>query len=195
MARPREFDATAALDAIKNVFWLKGYDATSYADLTEATGLHKQSLYGAFGDKQALYMRALAAYDDNEVSNGVAMLEGHGQKGSYDGKKRIEALLNAAIDAVGKHQDRRGCLLCNAAIDRAPFDPEVETVVSSGVMRIQKAVEKALKSDPTLKKKNLNLAQTSTMVTAAYFGIRVMAKSGIPPAIMKSARDGALKSI
>ena len=195
MARPREFNATAALDAIKNVFWLKGYDATSYADLTEATGLHKQSLYGAFGDKQALYMRALAAYDDHEVSNGVAMLEGHGQKGGYDGKKRVEALLNAAIDAVGKHQDRRGCLLCNAAIDRAPFDPEVEKVVSSGVMRIQKAVAKALKSDPSVKKKDLNLVQTSTMITAAYFGIRVMAKSGIPLAIMKSARDGALKSI
>lgn len=193
MARPREFDEEAALEAIKNVFWEKGYDATSYADLIDATGLHKQSLYGAFGDKQALYMRALAAYDDHEVSSGVAMLEGRSDSSPPKGKKRIAALLNAAIDAPGKNDVRRGCLLCNAAVDRAPFDPEVEKVVAAGITRIQKGIERALESDSTVKESALTIKEASAMINAAYFGIRVMAKSGVPVSAMKAARDGVLK--
>ena len=63
MARPREFDEDRVKEALTRVFWEKGYEATTMQDLVDATGLLKGSLYGAFGDKQALYMIALAHYD------------------------------------------------------------------------------------------------------------------------------------
>ena len=59
MARPREFDEAAALEAATQRFWRYGYEATSVRDLSEATGLTLASLYNAFGDKRSLYRRVL----------------------------------------------------------------------------------------------------------------------------------------
>ena len=62
MARPREFDIDHVLNAAMHAFWQRGYEATSLADLMEATGLQKGSLYKAFGDKHSLFMQALNRY-------------------------------------------------------------------------------------------------------------------------------------
>ena len=64
VGRPREFDEEAALEAAMDAFWQKGYEATSLSDLCTCTGLHKGSLYQAFGDKHQLFMRALLHYAD-----------------------------------------------------------------------------------------------------------------------------------
>ena len=60
--RPRAFDREAALAQATRLFWLKGYEATSIADLTEAMGIGSPSLYAAFGSKEALYAEALRHY-------------------------------------------------------------------------------------------------------------------------------------
>jgi TetR/AcrR family transcriptional repressor of nem operon len=59
MARPRKFTEEDVVTAARDQFWSAGYAGTSLEDLTEATGLGRGSLYGAFGDKHALYLRAL----------------------------------------------------------------------------------------------------------------------------------------
>ena len=66
--RPREFDRQAALAKATRVFWVKGYEATSITDLTEAMGIGSPSLYAAFGSKQALYTEALQYYADSNGS-------------------------------------------------------------------------------------------------------------------------------
>lgn len=60
--RPREFDRQAALAAATRLFWIKGYEATSIADLTETMGIGTKSLYAAFSSKDALYAEALKFY-------------------------------------------------------------------------------------------------------------------------------------
>lgn len=62
MARPREFDEDAVLDSALLTFWEKGYEGTSVEDLVQSTGLGRASLYGAFGDKEQLFRRALDRY-------------------------------------------------------------------------------------------------------------------------------------
>ena len=62
MGRHREFDVEKVLDAALCVFWRKGYEGASYADLTEAAGVERPALYSAFGNKEALFRRALARY-------------------------------------------------------------------------------------------------------------------------------------
>lgn len=62
--RPRAFDRAAALAQATRLFWLKGYEATSISDLTEAMGIGSPSLYAAFGSKEALYAEALGHYRD-----------------------------------------------------------------------------------------------------------------------------------
>lgn len=63
--RPRAFDRTAALDQATRLFWEKGFEATSIADLTQAMGIGAPSLYAAFGSKEALYVEALGHYRDS----------------------------------------------------------------------------------------------------------------------------------
>ena len=68
MARPQEFDTAQALSAAMHVFWRKGYEATSLADIMAATGLSKSSLYAAFGDKRSLFLAALSAYQTERMA-------------------------------------------------------------------------------------------------------------------------------
>jgi TetR/AcrR family transcriptional repressor of nem operon len=62
MARVREFDTEAAVEAAMQVFWCRGYEATSVQDLVDATGVGRGSLYAAFGSKEGLYLAALDRY-------------------------------------------------------------------------------------------------------------------------------------
>jgi len=191
MARPREFDEQAVLKAVMDVFWRKGYEGASYTDLVAASGLHKGSLYAAFGDKRALYLCALEAYIDCEVGAAEALLSGQSEDKEKTGRERIEALLNSVIAAVAVSNDRRGCFLCNAAVDQAPHDKGIEELVAKGFLRMQKAFEKAL-SD---KNQTSALKATASLVNATYFGMRVMAKSGAPLSLMKQARNGVVTTL
>ena len=67
MARPREFDEEAVLDAAVQCFWARGYESTSVKDLMEATGLTAASLYNAYGDKRAMFRTALDRYIENSI--------------------------------------------------------------------------------------------------------------------------------
>ena len=68
MARPREFDAEEALGQVMRVFWDQGYQASTFADLTKAADVRKQSLYGVFGDKRSLFLKSLALYRNQVLS-------------------------------------------------------------------------------------------------------------------------------
>jgi len=64
--RPRSFDRDAALDAAMQVFWAKGFEAASLSDLTKAMGINPPSLYATFGDKEKLFLEAMARYRGNQ---------------------------------------------------------------------------------------------------------------------------------
>ena len=74
MGRPREFKVDKALDVALQVFWRKGYEGASMADLTEAMAITKPSLYAAFGDKHDLYLKTLRRYRDEARAKAQALL-------------------------------------------------------------------------------------------------------------------------
>ena len=76
MARPRKFDEPQVIAAARDVFWRSGYVDTSLDDLTAATGLGRGSLYGAFGDKRALFLRVLDEYCTDSAGHAAASLAG-----------------------------------------------------------------------------------------------------------------------
>ena len=149
MARLREFNEMTAIKAIESLFWEKGYEGTSYADLTKATGLGKGSLYAAFGNKKSLYIKALDNYIMREVEAlGSLMIQNY----EDDPTKWRDCLIyffNVAIDAVHQRQDRRGCFLCNAAVDLAPFDKDVEATVMKALAKVKSALAVVLKENFT----------------------------------------------
>ena len=76
MARPREFDEVIALEAAIECFWHRGYEATSVRDLAAAMGISGPSLYNTYGDKRALFKRALERYLDCSARALITRLEG-----------------------------------------------------------------------------------------------------------------------
>jgi len=123
VGRPREFDEARALEAAMDAFWQKGYEATSMADLCAATGLHKGSLYQAFGDKHALFMRALKHYSESEFREVAAVAFR-----SDSPLENIRAAVAKICDDVG---DEKGCMMVNSMVELAPHDPEVHAALKS----------------------------------------------------------------
>lgn len=133
VGRPRQFDEDTALEAAMNAFWAKGYEATSLADLMAATGLHKGSLYQAFGDKHTLFIQSLKRYlgemlrRKNEV---LAQAET-----PLDG---IRAVSHALIDMADCNGGApRGCLAMNTISELAPHDAEVKQVVADHMRQMR----------------------------------------------------------
>jgi AcrR family transcriptional regulator len=109
--RPRAFDAEKALDEALLIFWKKGYDGTSIADLTKAMGIVRPSLYAAFGNKAELFRKVIHRYGQKYAT----VLDPVGQPTS---RKVAERLLRCTADAMGDpDQGRpRGCLAVHAAL-------------------------------------------------------------------------------
>lgn len=184
MARPRAFDETEVLRSLEDVFWRQGYEATSYDDLMRASGLGKGSLYAAYGDKRSLYLKALAGYIDHEIGALAAILMDEG----LPGRTRIGTLFDEAVRAVEIANDRRGCFLCNAAVDQAAHDPDVAKMVGDAMNSARGAIDVALSACGPTK-------ANADGVLAAFLGMRVLAKSGADIASLKAARDNALLPI
>lgn len=183
MARKREFDEDIVLDALRDVFWQYGYEGTSYAQIMSATGLQKGSLYAAFGDKKSLYHKAISRYESAAVSSAVKML----RDASRPGEKRIGLLMQALVNDAETPQGRWGCLLCNAATDMAPFDPDIEDKVMTIKNRVKDAIKVALKETAQ--------PNTAELVWAAYFGGRILIKAGADKTTLKALKEQVLLAL
>ena len=118
--RPREFDQEQVLDAVVQLFWEKGYEATSVSDIVETTGLNKSSLYNAFGSKDALFDQALNRY----VNGRTEMITGLLHQGSA-GLDDLLSLLDMLWSEVSSGGDHRGCLAVNTSTELGLRDDKV----------------------------------------------------------------------
>ncbi len=132
MARPREFDEVTALEAAVRCFWTRGYEATSVRDLAEEMGITGASLYNAFGDKRALYRRALDHYVEQGFGERVQRLEGQ-----MPPRDAIEAFFTEIIERSLSDRQRKGCMLVNSALELAPHDPEFRRIVCGMLVQVE----------------------------------------------------------
>lgn len=110
VGRPREFDVEEALSAALKVFWRKGYDGASLTDLTEAMGITRPSLYCAFGNKEALFKKALDLYEREKLSFVDQALQ------APTGREAIERFLNNACDLYAEDPGTPGCMGVNSVL-------------------------------------------------------------------------------
>ena len=106
MARPRTFDADAALDAALRVFWARGYRGASLEELTSVSGGSRPSLYAAFGDKAGLFAAAVGRYEERFVAPALAVLGDE-----PDGRTAVRAFLVASADRFTDPDRPPGCLI------------------------------------------------------------------------------------
>ncbi len=181
MGRPMEFDPQETLQEIMNVFWMNGYEGTSLQDIEAATNLKKPSLYRTFGDKRAMYLAALAAYEETEVQSAETLLNKTGSA-----RIRIQRLLYTVIDGASASQNRRGCFLCNASVDQAPHDPSTRKFVRAAMDRLTKAFANALAASPPYAANTRKREKMAAKVLAGYFGLRVLIKAGVAEETLKN---------
>ena len=192
MARPREFDTDKALDAAMQVFWERGYEGASLNDLLRAMGIARGSLYKAFKDKHSIYLATLDRYEATVVSRAIAMLT---DEAGGDGVDRIRRLLETACAPVAQG-DRRGCFLCNAAVDQAALDDQVRDKVLAMTQRLESAVATALSQSAAASDWSpVRRRETARLLTSAYMGLRVLARAGYPAAAIEAVIGASLEPL
>ena len=174
MARPREFDETAVLDAAVQCFWAHGYEATSVRDLADSMGITGASLYNAFGDKRALYRRALDRYVEQSFLDRVGRFENQ-----MPPRAAIAAFFNEIIKRSLADKDRKGCMLVNSALEVAPHDPEFQRVVADVLIQVESFFRRCVAAgqrdgsiSATQSAEDLGRVLLSTLL-----GIRVLART------------------
>lgn len=125
LGRPRAFDRHKALLAAMEVFWERGYEGTSLADLGEATGINRPSLYAAFGNKEELFAEALAAYEAKEGAVISRLLND-----APTAKAAIEATLRYNAGAYVEEGRPRGCMIVLSSLVGTPESNAVRDLLT-----------------------------------------------------------------
>ncbi|RUO23006.1 TetR family transcriptional regulator [Aliidiomarina minuta] len=110
VGRPRAFDVDNALEQALDVFWRKGYEGTSMADLTQAMGINKPSLYATFGNKEALFLKAIKLYEERPGAFFYSALK---QPTAYEVAERI---LYGAACSMADSDHPQGCVIVQGAL-------------------------------------------------------------------------------
>jgi TetR/AcrR family transcriptional repressor of nem operon len=188
MARPREFDEAAVLDAAMHCFWAQGYELTSVRELAERMGITGASLYNAFGDKRSLYRRSLERYLEQSVHDRVARLS------QLPPLQAIREFFSEIVERSVCDQQRRGCLLVNAALEMAPHDAEFREVVVREMSLIeaffQRCVE-AGQADGSIARSR-PASDLAKLLLSVLLGVRVMARTRPDRAVLEGAANGVL---
>ncbi|MDF2706269.1 MAG: TetR family transcriptional regulator [Nonomuraea muscovyensis] len=192
MGRPREFDEQAVLDAAMDVFWAKGYEATTTEDLCNGTGLGRGSLYNAFGSKHRLYQESIRRYAATKASAQLAMLAE-----DRPIRERLRALMLGVIDADMADPGRRGCLALNAATEAAGRSEEVTALVRRQFADLEQAIcdlvaiGQSTGELPT----GRPARQVARTFQSAYYGLRTLAKVTDDRDALLDVVEGAISAL
>jgi TetR/AcrR family transcriptional repressor of nem operon len=164
----------AALDTALELFWARGYEATSLDDLTQAMGLGRGSLYNEFGDKHSLFLRALDRYCALRLSE-----LGRALAGSTSVRAAIAVILRGTVKQLWSDPQRRGCLLVNSTTELAASDPTVAMRAAQAFERIvatfSAALERGVRDGEM--RSDLDVRTTARYLAATLNSLRLLAKT------------------
>lgn len=175
--RPREFAHDAALTKAMNVFWGLGFSKTTYAELEQATGVHRQSLVYAFGDKKSLFNQALSHYAATRVQRVIDRLEASGSP-----LENICAVFAMwAEDA--QRQTTPGCLFVNASVEIGNSEPTSTRIIEDSIQSLIKAFHKAFKAGQARGEitTKVDAADLAKQAVAVGDGVLLRSKTSIDP--------------
>lgn len=188
MGRRREFDVDEALDAALAVFWRKGFEGTSYADLTAATGVERPGLYAAFGNKEALFRRAVERYYTHYLSYLPAAME------APTSREVAARLLSGAVELCTRYPDRTGCFAINGALagsDAAePARLALVDARADGEALLRARFERAKRAGDL--PETADCGTLAAYLMAVLHGIAVQAKAGFPRTVLAAVAAHAL---
>jgi TetR/AcrR family transcriptional regulator, copper-responsive repressor len=173
--RPREYDPEAALRAAMDVFWRLGYAGASLDEISAATGMNRPSLRAAFGDKHAIYLKALRNYWELKLAAMREALEG----------QPLEAALMRAYEAAlsiyySGEEGARGCFVLGTAITEAAGDAEVRSIVTEVFEGLDAGFEARLRAAHAAGelRQDVDVETLAALATATMHSIAVRARAG-----------------
>ncbi|MBL7498980.1 TetR/AcrR family transcriptional regulator [Frankia sp. CNm7] len=190
--RPRAYDPEVALERATETFWRAGLSGTTLDDLAHATAMNRPSLYAAFGDKKAMYLKALERY---------------GERGQVAIEQRLaaerlpDALLGAYRAAIaiyaGSDGEAPGCFLVSTATVEARTDPRVRALLAEGIRRvdemfaarIHRAVDDGELDDA------VDAVVLAQLATAVLHTLALRARAGVPPATLEALASAGVRHL
>lgn len=190
MGRRREFDVEKVLDAVLCVFWRKGYEGASYTDLTEVAGVERPALYAAFGNKEALFRRALTRYYERYMDFVPEALE------RPTAREVAAHLLFSAVELNTRYPDQKGCLWINGVLagsdDAEPVRQTLIEIRAAGEARLRERFERARAEGDLPEAASPEVL--AAFVMAVLHGMAVQAKAGFSRDKLKAVAEQALSS-
>ena len=191
MGRPRGFDENAALEAAMRVFWEKSYEGATLSDLTSAMGINRSSMYAAFGDKAALFRRAVERYGEGPARYIRDALE------KPVLRDVVADLLHGAVLFLSQPDRPRGCLSVRAGlacgVDAEPIQKAMVEWRKGGEEALRKRFVKAQRTGEL--PMNISPADLARFIATVMAGLTVQAVNGATRDEMKRIADLVLKSI
>lgn len=172
-----------------NQFWLHGYFDTSIDDLVKATGVSRYGIYGTFGGKRELFLKALDNYRDVLVAYQLKQLEAKDADWHV-----IEEYFSRLVEIAKTPEGTAGCFMCNTSTELAPHDVDVDVKVKDHIKRLQKVFRNALsnemKSD-SYKKPDID--KFANVLVGVTQGIFTLSRSPKNLSIIENLIEGVVK--
>ena len=188
--RPPSFNQDEALEKALNVFWLHGYEGTSMAELTEALGMNKPSIYAAFGNKEELFRKVLAKYLAGPVTFVAEALN------QPTAQKVVEMFLFGAVEFLTNSNTPRGCMVVQGALTCGAGSAQIQ----QELIKHRQGYESALKQrfDLAITQGDLpphaNSAALAKYLATMHQGLSVQATSGATQAELTEVVNLALQN-
>src|ERR1700757_2567937 len=185
--RPRSFDETGALEKATQVFWSKGYDGVTIDDLVEGMGVGRPSLYAVFGDKRAIFLRALKAYAERKgAAAAKALLSPQTLRDSITG------FLKFAVESATEKGSARGCLMMSVAplVNDAEVQQFLQSAVAAGAALLERRFLDGISAGDI--PPDFPVAARAVQVTDLARGLTMRAQLGMPrKTLLKEAEEAA----
>lgn len=189
--RPRNFDREAALARAMELFWARGFEGTSLAELTEAMGINAPSLYAAFGSKEALFHEAVALYDKVE---GELIWQGvEGAATAYDA---MAAFLHRSAETFSRPDKPAGCLIVLSGLHSRDTNPAIAAFLrqhrSETVGWLQRALQRGVLREEL--PDSLDLKSIATFYSTVQQGMSIQARDGASFQALSAVAEGAMNA-
>lgn len=140
MARTKDFDECVVLNKAVNLFWLKGYSATSMQDLVDELGISRSSLYDTYGDKHSLFLKALDTYQSVNCNQFTQIITD-----AASAKDAVKKLLQFVVGSLLDDKSQKGCFIVNAEVEVALHDKEVSEMIKKNDQNLEDTFYKVIK--------------------------------------------------
>jgi TetR/AcrR family transcriptional regulator, copper-responsive repressor len=191
--RPRAFEPETALTRAMDVFWQDGFAATSLDDLSAATGLNRPSLYGTFGDKRALYLRAYRQYRKRVNEEFAPLFQARAPL-----RAKLRRILLAALELyLSGEEGPRGCFTVLTTSSDAVADPEVRALVAEAIDSTDRAFGRLFADARAAGElpAGADPRALARLASATIHTLSIRARARIPKAQILPVIDGAVTTI